>query len=184
LTGPDITPVQRHTVWLCRRIMIPLDGSAIARQIVYPTVDLARGLGARITLLSVLPAMSLTVGWPAVPFGGSLEPTARQHDAITQLENVAQLLRSARVSVDTRVVQTAQPTHDAILNEAADTHADLIALATRGHGVAKRLAFGSVAHELIKRAAAPMLVLSPPHTGAGAARRSGGEGVEVNHAGH
>lgn len=161
LTGPETTPIRRLTDWACKRILIPVDESRLARRIILPALQLAQGFNARITLLHVLPASHVSAGYSATPFGVGLEPIGNQRSALHRLEEIAQVLRSGGISVDTRVVQTALPTADAVMNEAVDTHAELIALATRGHGVARRFAFGSVAHELVKRAQLPMLVLAP-----------------------
>ncbi len=159
VTGPETSEIERHTDWDCERILIPLDGSALSRQIVPHAANLAIGLDARITLLRVVREGVPTVGWPAVPFDREAEGASEERDALADLESVAQVLRDAGVNVDTRVVPTTLATAEAIVNEAFG--ADLIALATRGHGRAQRFVFGSVAYELTKRMLAPMLVLAP-----------------------
>lgn len=161
LTGLETTPVQRGEQWTCRRILVPLDGSERAQQIVAPVTALAAVFRARVTLLRVIPVVALDIGYPPVPLGAPLEAIAVQQEAMAQVEGVAQRLRAQGVSTDTRVVRTVAPVAEAITNEAIDTHADLIAIATRGHGMARRFAYGSVAHELVKRGDFPLLILSP-----------------------
>ena len=165
LTGLETTPVQRGEQWTCRRILVPLDGSERAQQIVAPVTALAAAFRARITLLRVIPVVALDIGYPSVPLAAPLETIAMQQEAMAQVEAVAQRLRAQGVSADTRVVRTVAPVAEAITNEAIDTHADLVAIATRGHGMARRLAYGSVAHELVKRGDFPLLILSPREAG-------------------
>ena len=161
LTGPHTAPMRRNEEWACKRILIPIDGSRLARRIIFPAAQLATGMGARITLLQVLHPARVAVGYPSLPFGGVLEPLVSPRETLARMEELAQVLRSSGVNVHTRVAQTTLGTADAVMNEALDIRADLIALATRGHGVARRFAFGSVAHELVKRSQLPMLVLAP-----------------------
>ncbi len=183
VVGPETTPMQRSEEWNCERLLIPIDGSRLSRKIIYPATQIALGTGARITFLRVLPVTRVLPGYPAAPFGGAYEQTFSPREAAAGLEELAQVLRSSGVSVDTRVVQTALNTADAIMNEALDANADMIALATRGHGIAKRFAFGSVAHELVKRSELPLLLLSPleKHEAA-AAFDSDHDALEVRHA--
>ena len=166
LTGSETTPVRRQSDWAIRRVLVPLDGSDRARQIIEPVARMAAATGARMTLLRVIPLVPVEVGYPPVPLGAPLEPVAHQRDALLELEEVAQPLRQRGISVDTRVVQTVLSTAHAIINEMVDTRADMIAMVTRGHGLTRRLAFGSVAHELVRKAQCPMLVLSPSEVGA------------------
>jgi nucleotide-binding universal stress UspA family protein len=182
LTGLETTPVQRGEQWTCRRILVPLDGSERAQQIVAPVTALAAAFRARITLLRVIPVVALDIGYPSVPLGAPLEAIAMQQDAMAQLERIAQRLRAQGVNADTRVVRTVAPVAQAITNEAIDTHADLIAIATRGHGMARRFAYGSVAHELVKRGDFPLLILSPREAGEHSSVREHAAAVEVPHA--
>ena len=161
LTGPETVPTRRSAPWECRRVLIPVDASRVSRRIIYPATRLATALGARVTLLRVLQRREITIGQPFTPFGVAFEPLDNHQEAVTSLEQIAQVLRCNGVAVDTRVVRTTAPVAEAILNEAVDARADMIALATRGHGRAGRLMFGSVAHELIERVNLPLLVQSP-----------------------
>ena len=168
--GPETTAVERPDPWECDRILVPLDGSAPSRQIVKHVGELAPGLNARVTLVRVLPQLADTVGWSAVPFNRDELAESDREAAAADLDATARELRNAGAIVDTRVVHTMLSTADAITNEAVDAGADIIALATRGRGPAKRFAFGSVAHELTKSVVAPLLLLTPDAAG----------GVEAN----
>ena len=132
-------------------ILIPLDGSALAEQVLEPALDLARLMEARCSLLRVVESRSS----PAKHAGG---PPERQAEAY--LERVAARLREQGLQVRTRVV-VARHVAEAILEEAEAQASNLIALATHGRGGLKRLLLGSVADKLIRAAASPVLVYRP-----------------------
>jgi nucleotide-binding universal stress UspA family protein len=159
MVGPETTPVRRAAAWDCERILIPLDGSAIAGEIVVPAAALASRFSAHITLLTILSTEPHATGWLAMPTGATIEEA--EQEAIVQLDSAARALRRLGLNVDTRIVRADQPAAEAIINEATATNTDVIAIATRGHGFAKRFAFGSVAQELVNHAVVPTLVLSP-----------------------
>jgi nucleotide-binding universal stress UspA family protein len=131
-------------------ILIPLDGSALAEQVLGPALDLARLMEARCTLLRVLsPRSSPHNGAPGGP------PTEAAY-----LERVAARVREQGAPAQARVV-VARHVAEAILEEAAAQACDLIALATHGRGGLTRLLWGSVADQLIRAAASPVLVYRP-----------------------
>jgi nucleotide-binding universal stress UspA family protein len=124
------------------RVLIPLDGSPLAEQILGPALDLARLLEVPCALLRVVE-----------PAG---EP-ARQ-EAAAYLAGVARRVRDCNPRVEIRVV-AARGATDGIL---AESHAgDLVALATHGRGGLRRMLLGSVADEVIRAAPASVLVYHP-----------------------
>ena len=124
-------------------ILIPLDGSDLAEQVLGPALELARLMEARCTLLRVV------------------EPRFASHHsapkAAAYLEHVAARVREQRVSAEARVV-FARDVAEAILAEAATQGSDLIAMATHARGGLARLFWGSVADRLVRAAASPVLV--------------------------
>jgi nucleotide-binding universal stress UspA family protein len=132
-------------------ILILLDGSPLAEQILEPALDVARFMEARCTLLRVVEARSSP--------GDRLEPPEKAQ-AEAYLERVAERLREQGYQVRTRVV-VARHAVEAILAEAAAQASNLIALATHGRGGLNRLLLGSVADKLIRTATSPVLVYRP-----------------------
>ncbi len=134
-------------------ILIPLDGSALAEQVLEPALDLARLMEARCSLLRIVDLGSSSGGR-----GPGEIPEQGQAEAY--LERVAARLRAQGLQVGTRVV-VARHTAGAILEEAQAQGSDLIALATHGRSGLKRLLLGSVADKLIRATATPVFVYRP-----------------------
>jgi nucleotide-binding universal stress UspA family protein len=143
-----------------KRVWVPLDGSALAEQVLGTAEELARLSGAGITLLSVAEGDSpetarLIEHPPAVP--EYVEPAAGQQSARQYLEAVAGRLRGKLPNVDTRVVAN-RPVVAGILEQIADPASELVALATHGRGGLARVLLGSVADEVLRKAHCPMLL--------------------------
>jgi nucleotide-binding universal stress UspA family protein len=131
-------------------VLILLDGSALAEQVLEPALDLARLMEARCSLLRVVESPSTSAGRATV----ALPEKAR---AEAYLERVAATVRGLGIQVRTRVV-VARHAVEAIREEAAAQACNLIALATHGRGGLKRLLLGSVTDKLVRAAASFVLV--------------------------
>ncbi len=146
-----------------RHVLVPLDGSEQAEQILGPALDLAGLLVAAVTLLRVVEP-------PAVPdhhwgghAAGGADPKLLQQleaDARGYLERVVIGLEGRAPPVTTRLVLNRR-TADAILAEAGMRPGTLVALATHARAGVARLVLGSVADKVIRGAVAPVLVYRP-----------------------
>lgn len=152
----DETPALEPCV---RSILVPLDGSPFAEQIIPTVRELASRLGASCHLCSVVPASS------GQAFGGAIDDSqlqqAQQRDADqarAYLAGIAGQLREHSIEVTTKVVVGQYPA-EAVTAEAANAKCGLIALATHGRSGFKRLVLGSVADKVIRTASTPVLVL-------------------------
>ncbi len=154
-----------------RRVLIPLDGTALSEKILDHAIPLVRLMQAELILLrviqpKVLGQPSLGEWAPATMNRTLLEKLEtldkeKRDEAGSHLDKIAAGLRSASLSVRTYLV-----THDqsaaAILNEARTQGVDLIALETHGRGGFARFFLGSVADKVIRGATIPVLVHRPP----------------------
>lgn len=150
-----------------RHVLVPLDGSELAEQILEPAMAVGAATQAKFTLLQVIlpmlppfyPAGTTKVIGPVIQ---ELETLHLQEFADGQkyLGRLAEPLRAKSLTVETRVVSHEQPV-TAILEDATAVGADLIALATHGRGGLKRLLLGSVADKVLRGSATPVLVYSP-----------------------
>jgi nucleotide-binding universal stress UspA family protein len=151
----DPPPVFQH-------ILIPLDGSALAEQILEPALALGDLTRATYTLLHIVEPLVL-------PDYALLAPTVQLDPQLTQaalakgqryLDGLAQHLRTGGRQIHTRALLAAQPAAE-ILDAAQAQGADLIALATHGRSGLARLLLGSVADKVRRGADMPMLLYRP-----------------------
>ncbi|HEX7091028.1 MAG TPA: universal stress protein [Longimicrobiales bacterium] len=147
-------------------VLVPLDESAEAEEVLGPATALGKLWDARYTLLTVVP-LPLAMGTvsPAPVLDERGEAARVGGAAQVYLERVADRLRGDGLAVDTRLALDASAA-DAIMFEAGQLEADLIALATHGRSGLTRLVMGSVAAEVVRTAKTPVLVYRPRGGGA------------------
>jgi len=131
---------------LLENMLIPLDGSGLAEQVLGPALVLAQLMEARCTLLRVVEAGAALAG--------------RTEEAEVYLQNLIGRLGAQSLRIQTRVVVAHHPA-EAIGKEAQAQSSDLIALATHGRGGARRMLLGSVADKVIRGTSLPVLVYRP-----------------------
>lgn len=146
-----------------RRITVPLDGSALAEQILGPATELGTLMKAEYSLLRAIEPIVL----PEFTYRGAVTPQwdamalrQLQTEAQTYLDGVADRLRAKSLNVNVRVI-TNQPAAVAILVEAKTEASDLIALETHGRGGLARLVLGSVADKVVRGTPAAVLIHHP-----------------------
>jgi nucleotide-binding universal stress UspA family protein len=148
-----------------RHVLIPLDGSPLAEDIVEPAVALGSLRDAEYTLFRVIPPMipwSCT-GYPAAAgyeeLLAELEQLHAQDraEAGAYLDRLAVGLRERGLRVNTRVACHDQPAV-AILDEAKAHPDGVVALATHGRGGLPRLFLGSVADKVLRGSNLPVLI--------------------------
>jgi len=141
----------------CRRILVPLDGSALAEQVLPPAISLAQAFDAEMTLfqVAIVQASGSFTGEWYLPVQGILE-TARQ-DAQVYLDRVADRLKGDgfKVSTAMRVGAVA----DSIVDYAQVNHIDVIAMCTHGRTGLARWALGSVADRVLRAGHVPLLLV-------------------------
>jgi nucleotide-binding universal stress UspA family protein len=148
----------------CRRILVPLDGSPVAEQVLPPATSTARAFGAEVVLFQV-PIVCVAdslLGELFLPLYGDLE-TAQQESA-AYLSRVADQVehQGVRVSTATQIGGVAQ----SILEYAEANRIDLIAMCTHGRTGMGRWTLGSVSDRVLRGGRVPMLLV----------RARGGEG--------
>ena len=146
-----------------KRIIVPLDGSVLAEQILPRVLTLAKLEDAEITLLNVLVPQSYSqkeIADPVLPWWEKDVATAQAY-----LFRIAAELRRDGVSVTTDIV-IAENVANAIRDFASREKADLIAIATHGRGGLARMLRGSVADAIMHSGRMSMLVLKPDNVAA------------------
>lgn len=142
---------------LFRSALVPLDGSAMAEEVLDHVMRLGTPDATAYTLLTVVvPPLA-----PTSESTPDLSNVERQHNAaLAYLSTVAEKRRQKGALMEVRVVVHPRAA-EGILEEAEAQQADLIALSTRGRGAASRLLLGSVADKVIRGATVPVLVYHP-----------------------
>ena len=140
------------------RILVPLDGSALAEEILPHAESLALSLGATLKLLQVIGPFADSrreIMDPGLPWW---ETEVRSGE--TYLSRVARYLAAKGVAVQHEVVR-GETVAAAILQYAKRDGADLIALATSGTGGIRRLVLGTVADEISRKSPISVFVFHP-----------------------
>lgn len=144
-----------------RHILVGTDLSQEARNRIPAMADLARALGARITLLHVVQTFE------AVPHGSPFSPPLGPPANVKAMEAASAQLEERRsafgsdIEIDTELVMGGDAA-EAITAYAEAHDVDLIAVTTHGRTGFRRLALGSVAEAVIRHSRVPVLVLPLP----------------------
>lgn len=149
-----------------KQILVPLDGSPLAEEVLQPAGALARAWSAELNLVQVVYPV-LTVMDQALPLPSTYDSELTEScrgaaqdyldDIVGRLQGEG--LRASGVAV------VGWNAVDSLLEIARPERVSLIAIATHGRGGLQRLALGSVADKLIRAAEVPVLVHRPAGRG-------------------
>jgi nucleotide-binding universal stress UspA family protein len=129
-----------------RKILVPLDGSKLAEQILPLAQSLARATQASIELLRINDPEKITAYAPPLQGGEYLDEVAQKYfSPATRVDKTVELGSAAEVIVD----------------RASSDPACLIAMATHGMSGIRRWLIGSVASKVVQSAANPLLLIRP-----------------------
>jgi nucleotide-binding universal stress UspA family protein len=138
-----------------KHLLVPLDGSALAESVLPVATVFARMFGAKITLLHVIERDA-----PQSIHGE--QHLADEVSATRYLGEVLDRLQGEEISASFHVHPNRE--RDVAASIAGHAHEfgnDLIVLATHGSGGLRDVVIGSIAEQVIGRAAAPVLLLRP-----------------------
>ena len=149
-----------------QRILVPLDGSDVAEQVLPYVSALIRPNYTRIFLTSVLPnglsdrtITLLTSSPPGLQLSTTALPKAKVQ-LTAYLRSVAAALRERGATVQTSVRKGAPA--EEILAEAAENEVDLISMTAHGLSGVSRWVYGNVAGKVLQGAHCPILLVRPP----------------------
>ena len=144
-----------------RHLLVPLDGSRLAEEILLPAAELARRHGARLTLLHVLehnPPETIH-GEPHLDEAG---------EAAAYLAKQAERLAPTGVEIDCHVHENPQRDVAAsLVVHAVELGCDLIVLTTHGRGGLRDVLVGNIAQQVVARGDVPVLLARPDCAAAG-----------------
>jgi len=129
-----------------RCIVVGFDGSAASRHAVGRAVELARALGSRLVVATVVAPPTVFLGELLVPevvdLSTVVEPAKKQLEALTR-----EIRETTGVEAEP-VVLMGDPA-DELVNYAEENGCDLIVVGRRGRGGLERLILGSVSSKLV-----------------------------------
>lgn len=139
LAGGPLTP---------RRILVPLDGSALGEEILPLVTRVAKAFGSELVLLRVEPLSwsDMETGLPQLKWDPS--------QVLASLEPQEKRLRAAGLTVQRRAAYGIEAAE--ILRAAEEV--DLVAMSSHGRSGPSRWWFGSVAEQVLRHCARPLLV--------------------------
>jgi len=139
-----------------KRILLPLDGSALAEQALPHAFAQAKQFQAELILLKILEPLAKNVNI-------SIDAAQRAEEATHELardylERAA--AGSRKYGVSARVITVDGKPHEEIVSCAEAEQVDLIVICTRGHSGLTRWLMGSVADRVVRGASVPVLLVS------------------------
>jgi nucleotide-binding universal stress UspA family protein len=149
-----------------KKIVVPLDGSDAAEQVLPHAEALAVKFGASLVFLRAVeppavPPLVAPGGTPMVHPAGVVDvrplQAAERQEAERYLAAATETLRARGIAVSAE--QPEGPAPDAILRRARELSADLIAMTSHGRGGVGRLIFGSVADSVTRNSPCAVLVV-------------------------
>lgn len=144
-------------------ILIAIDGSEPAAHALNHGLQLAKALGARVTILNV----SEPVGFVGAEFAGAAAAMSDSMSALAeaQRKSAEELLKSAAEEATALGLQAAtdfvydRKAADGILSQAESLEADLIVMGSHGRTPIGRLLFGSETSNVLAGGKVPVLVV-------------------------
>jgi nucleotide-binding universal stress UspA family protein len=149
------------------RILVCLDGSSVAEEILPSVIDEALAHHSQVILLRVVSPPEITIpigipGEPGIPMSteGAVRRTRKEEtEADNYLKRIAGLI--GEKGLDTQCVVLPGMAGETITNYAKENGCKLIAMATHGHGGFRRLVLGSTAEFVLHHSSVPMLIVRP-----------------------
>ena len=151
------TPGDPQQPMPCQRILVPLDGSEMAEQVLLSVTQVAKALEAKVILFRVptVYAYGPLVGEWYMPLEGTFE-MAKQNTQV-YLDRVVDDLNGMGVNASTAM--QIGPVAESIVEYAQANYIDLIAMCTHGRTGLVRWALGSVADKVLRAGNIPILLV-------------------------
>ena len=141
-----------------KKILVPLDGSELAKKALDHAEKLAKAFDAEILLFQVVPFMPI-YGSPELVTPLIIDEKQKEA-AEKYLTNLAEEVKKRGHKV-TSMVRTGQQVAVEIIDFAKENGVDLIVMYTHGRSGISRWVLGSVALKILTRAETPILLLRP-----------------------
>jgi|KBSMisStandDraft_5_1062788.scaffolds.fasta_scaffold343367_1 nucleotide-binding universal stress UspA family protein len=143
-----------------KRILIPTDGSKVARKAITGGIELARELGASVVGYYALEAMDRGFYAEGVSARPATIKQARERLAKEGEEYLAEIDQACEAAgvVCESVISTPASPYQGIIEAARKKRCDLIFMASHGRGALATLLLGSVTQKVLAHSKIPVLV--------------------------
>ncbi len=144
-------------------VLVPLDGSKRAEEILPHVEDMADKYGAKVVLLKVdEPAMVLDRD-EVIDMEKYREASLmRKKESTAYLQTIRKRLDGKGIETQALIKYSASVVKE-ILSTAKDVKADILAMASHGHGGAARTFYGSIAVGVLNQIDRPLLLIRSRH---------------------
>jgi len=150
-----------------KKILVCLDGSTAAEEILPYVADEALSHHSKVVLLRVvsLPEITIPISIPGeagIPMStqGALRRTRNEEsEASDYLRRIAEPMRKKGLDVESVVLPGISG--ETIISYAQNNGFELIAIATHGHGGMRRFVLGSTADFVLHHSSLPILIVRP-----------------------
>ncbi len=143
------------------KILVPLDGSALAERALPHAEEIARGTGAELILMQVV-GIPLADAPEAGPAEEEKAFEAEVDSARAYLGSIGERLRQAGRSV--RIVVARGAVDSEILGFAHRENVDILVMSTHGRSGLSKLLMGSVAQKVMLTTKRPVMLVKPERT--------------------
>lgn len=142
---------------MLQRILVPLDGSALAEQAVPHATALAKAFGSSIILARVPETLIV----PVMSGGTWVTREIESHEAHDRAEEYLTDIRSriAREGLDVTTVMAHHPVAKGLIKAVDESRAGLVVMTTHGQSGIGRWVLGSVAEKLVRAAPTPVYLI-------------------------
>ena len=141
-----------------KKILVPLDGSALAERAIEQVEKMAQGSSAEVLLLKVVPT---PLG--KAPEAGQMEESKAFAESVNQstsyLEKIAARLDA--ISIKSRILIPSGEPYAEILAAAHKEDVDCIVMSTHGGTALARVLLGSTAEKVVYTTKRPVLLIKP-----------------------
>lgn len=143
------------------KILVCLDGSELAEQILPYITEQAKKFKSKVILIQAIAKPSSVISGTGPVTGPALQDQIDAEDskATKYLSRIATKLQEEEIAAEYTTVKGA-PGQE-IVGYARENEINLIAIATHGHSGIKRAILGSIADYVIRESHLPMLVIKP-----------------------
>jgi manganese transport protein len=150
---PDTAGAEQAAPPTYKRILVPLDHTALDRLAVGHAAAMAKQYGASVYLLHIEEDVTSQVY-------GEESSTAEVEAGKRYLEQLADSLRNQGITVETATAHSLSPAKE-IVRYADNVHPDLVIMGAHGHGGIKDLIFGNTINPVRHHLSVPMLIVRP-----------------------